>query len=150
MINQLLMSVDYLQYNDGIREINNSTCYSKFDNCCCIHNLNFKSAENVMKDLEKGAWILWIYKNKYINKKLQAITIKMDNGLVHHKEFLYGLTFNDFQVCEIDVDMTYYKKDTLVIRKTYKSLRDFLEKLNEIYGLEIDKQVIYEDDNDFI
>jgi hypothetical protein len=73
----------------------------------------------------------------------------MDNDLVHHKEFLYGLTFDDFQVCEIDVEMTLYK-DKLVARKTYKSLRDFLEKLNNIYGLEIDKQVIYEDDNDFI
>jgi hypothetical protein len=48
------MSIDYLQYSDGIREINNSTCYTKFDNCCCIHNLNFKSVRNVMKDLEKG------------------------------------------------------------------------------------------------
>ena len=28
-------------------------------------------------------------------------------------------------------------------------MKEYLEKLSKIYGLNLDKQVIYEDDNDF-
>jgi hypothetical protein len=134
------------------RYINDSTSYVSVSqsNSYCIHNLNEQSAEKVIISLEIGSWILWIYKDDLINKKLNAITIRTDEGIIHHKDFLFQSDFQEPEVCEIDVEKTYIKnKNKLYAKKTYKTMKDYLIVLNKIYGLDLDKQVIYEDDNDF-
>jgi hypothetical protein len=132
------------------RHINENTSYVSQSNSYCIHNLNEQSAEKVITNLEIGSWILWVYKDDLIKKKLNAITIRTDEGIIHHKDFLFQSNFQEPEVCEIDVEKTYIKnKNKLYAKKTYKTMKDYLIVLNKIYGLDLDKQVIYEDDNDF-
>jgi hypothetical protein len=134
-----------------VSHINENTSYVSSSDSYCIHNLNEQSAEKVINSLKIGSWILWIYKDDLINKKLNAITIRTDEGIIHHKDFLFQSNFQEPEVCEIDVEKTYIKnKDKLYAKKTYKTMKDYLVVLNKIYGLDLDKQVIYEDDNDFI
>ena len=70
------------------RHINENTSYVSQSNSYCIHNLNEQSAEKVITNLEIGSWILWVYKDDLIKKKLNAITIRTDEGIIHHKDFL--------------------------------------------------------------
>jgi len=126
--------------------INDSTCYAPYKNAAVIHNLNFQSAEKLMENLDQGSWVLWIYRDELSKIKLHAITIKTNEGLVHHKDFLYY----NFEVLEISITKTFINGgDKLFIKKIYKNLEEYLDKLNKIYGLDKNKQVIYEDDNDF-
>jgi hypothetical protein len=126
------------------------TSYVKHTNFYCVHNLNEQSAEKLINNLEIGSWILWIYKNDIINKKLNAITIKTNEGLVHHKDFLFQMYFQTPEVYEVSITQSIINNnEKLYTRKKYKTMKEFLEKLNKIYGLDLDKQVIYEDDNDF-
>ena len=128
------------------------TSYVKHTNFYCVHNLNEQSAEKLMINLEIGAWILWVYKNDMINQKLNVITIKTNEGLVHHKDFLFQLDSQNPDVYEISITNTFLNEKIngkLHIRKKYETMKEFLEKLNKVYGLDLDKQVIYEDDNDF-
>ena len=138
--------------DENFTHIDPITSYAKYSNSICVHNLNEQSAEKLMRNLEIGAWILWIYKNDMINQKLNVITIKTNEGLVHHKDFLYGLHSQNPDVYEVSITNTLINEKIngkLHIRKKYKTMKEFLEKLNKIYGLDLDKQVIYEDDNEF-
>jgi hypothetical protein len=130
--------------------IDSVTSYVKHNNSYCVHNLNEQSAEKLMDNLEIGSWILWIYKNDLINKKLNAITIKTNDGIIHHKNFLFQIYFQTPEIYEISITQSIINNnEKLYIRKKYETMKEFLEKLNKIYGLDLDKQVIYEDDNDF-
>jgi hypothetical protein len=136
--------------DENFTHIDPITSYAKYSNSICVHNLNEQSAEKLMRNLEIGAWILWIYKNDMINQKLNVITIKTNEGLVHHKDFLYELHSQNPDVYEVSITNTLINSDgKLYVRKKYKTMKEFLEKLNKVYGLDLDKQVIYEDDNDF-
>jgi len=136
--------------DENFTHIDPITSYAKYSNSICVHNLNEQSAEKLMINLEIGAWILWIYKNDMINQKLNVITIKTNEGLVHHKDFLFQLDSQNPDVYEVSITNTLINSDgKLYVRKKYKTMKEFLEKLNKIYGLDLDKQVIYEDDNDF-
>ena len=138
--------------DENFTHIDPVTSYAKYSNSICVHNLNEQSAEKLMINLEIGAWILWVYKNDMINQKLNVITIKTNEGLVHHKDFLYELDSQNPDVYEVSITNTFLNEKIngkLHIRKKYKTMKEFLEKLNKIYGLDLDKQVIYEDDNDF-
>ena len=136
--------------SDFIVHINDVTSYSKFSNFYVEHNLTDESAEKVMKDLEIGSWILCIKKYDKIN--LNSITIKTSDGLVHHRNFKFNFPRN-FSPLEkeekeiVEVSSIYDGK--VYVKKTYKTMKEYLEKLSKIYGLNLDKQVIYEDDNDF-
>jgi hypothetical protein len=58
--------------------------------------------------------------------------------------------FQTPEVYEVSITQSIINNnEKLYTRKKYKTLKEFLEKLNKIYGLDLDKQVIYEDDNDF-
>jgi len=138
--------------DENFTHIDPVTSYAKYSNSICVHNLNEQSAEKLMINLEIGAWILWVYKNDMINQKLNVITIKTNEGLVHHKDFLFQLDSQNPDVYEVSITNTFLNEKIngkLHIRKKYKTMKEFLEKLNKIYGLDLDKQVIYEDDNDF-
>lgn len=135
-----------------ITYINDSTSYAKFSNFYVDHNLNSEQTENLLKDTDIGSWILWNYnqsgENCTIN--LNAITIKINEGFVHHNKFIFNLSDTLDDVIEVDLFETFYKfnKDEKKVytRKSYKTMKEFLEKLSEIYGLDLDKQIIYEDD----
>ena len=138
--------------DENITHIDSITSYAKHTNSFCVHNLNEQSCEKLMSSLDVGSWILWIYKDDMINQKLNAITIRTNEGLVHHKDFIFQFNFEKPEVYEISKTNTYLneKKDgKLYIRKKYETMKEFLKKLNKVYGLDLDKQVIYEDDNDF-
>lgn len=135
-------ATDTIEKTDFIIHINDNTSYSKFSNFYCEHNLTDESAEKIMKDLEIGSWILCI--KKYDNINLNSITIKTSDGLVHHRNFKFSFTDGKEIV---EVSSIYDGK--VYVKKTYKTMKEYLEKLSKIYGLNLDKQVIYEDDNDF-
>jgi len=141
--------------SDFIVHINDVTSYSKFSNFYVEHNLTDESAEKVMKDLEIGSWILCIKKYDIIN--LNFITIKTSDGLVHHRNFKFNFIAGPGEVgpgevvaekAEI-VEVSSIYNGKVYIKNTYKTMKEYLEKLSSIYGLDLDKQVIYEDDNDF-
>jgi len=149
--NDILNTAFYADTDDEYTtHIDFVTSYVKHTNFYCVHNLNEQSAEKLINNLEIGSWILWIYKNDIINKKLNAITIKTNEGLVHHKDFLFQMYFQTPEVYEVSITQSIINNnEKLYTRKKYKTMKEFLEKLNKIYGLDLDKQVIYEDDNDF-
>ena len=69
-----------------------------------------------------------------------------------YKDFLFQLDSQNPDVYEVSITNTFLNEKIngkLHIRKKYKTMKEFLEKLNKVYGLDLDKQVIYEDDNDF-
>ena len=132
--------------------IDNSTSYAKFSNFYVDHNLNYEQTENLLKNLDVGSWILWNY-TEHLNNiklKLNAITIKISDGLVHHNKFIFRLTnkFND--VLEVNLRQTLSNDNLdekkIYANKSYNTMKEYLEKLSEIYGLDLDKQIIYEDD----
>jgi hypothetical protein len=123
-----------LKMNDFIRHINDNTSIAMFANCYCDHNLDDISSELIMKDLETGSWILRNYKDE--TEIMNAITIKLKDGIVHHNGFKFILK-EEPQV---------YIKRSLSRIETFKTMHEFLNKLNVIYGLDLNKQVIYEDD----
>jgi hypothetical protein len=128
--------VDFIEKdNNFIRHINDNTSIAMFANCYCDHNLDDISSELIIKDLEKGSWILRNYKDE-TGIILNAITIKLEEGIVHHKGFKFILK----EEPQIYIKRSYGRIDT------YKTMYEYLYKLNDIYGLDLDKQIIYEDD----
>ena len=135
-----LLNIAFIQEdNESITSIiDDERSFTKYSKCYFFHNLNKSSAEKVLSDLVKGSWILWNYEEK--NQKKNAITIKLEEGYVHHYNFIFDIFNEEYEVyIEQENQKTY-------VEKKYKTFLDFLKKLNEIYGLEIDKQVIYEND----
>lgn len=124
--------------------IDDYTCYAPFNNSCVIHNLNDEQAENVLKNLEPYCWILRT--DKTLNYELNAITIKTEDSFIHHKDFYWNFfSDNDDQILILDKTSTIINKK-LTFKKSYTNMGKFLEKLNKVYGLNIDRQVIYEND----
>jgi len=149
---KLINTYDDFAESDLIIHIDNSTSYSKFSNFYVDHNLNSEQTENLLKNLDIGSWILWNY-TEYLNNiklKLNAITIRINDGFVHHNKFIFRLTdkFND--VLEVNLRQTLSNDNLdekkIYANKSYNTMKEFLEKLSKVYGLDIDKQIIYEDD----
>ena len=92
-----------------------------------------------MKDLEIGSWILRNYKDNSDDNVMNAITIKLKDGIVHHKRFKFILK-DPPQI------YIYIKKRFNQKTDTWNTMHEFLQKLNIVYGLDLNKQVIYEDD----
>ncbi len=149
--------IDEINYNNaGIIPINDATFYCTTPNFICDHNLNSNQSEELLKDLENGSWLLRNYidqyklaEDKYISIKLNAITIKLEEGFVHHKGFIFNLTNDKNDVIEVDKWRTFfsyeYEKKIHTFRE-YRRMPDFLAKLSYIYGLNVKRQVIYEND----
>jgi hypothetical protein len=131
------VSTECIEIDDNfIRHINDNTSIAMFANCYVDHNLDDISSELIIKDLEIGSWILRNYKDSDNGIIMNAITIKLKDGIVHHNGFKFILK-EEPQV---------YIKRSLSRIDTFKTMHEFLNKLNVIYGLDLNKQVIYEDD----
>jgi hypothetical protein len=141
-----------MEETENLTQINDSTFYSKFTNSYVDHNLTFEQTVDLLKDLDVGSWILWNYKEHKNNLelKLNAITIKINEGFVTHNRFIFNLFENLDDVIEVNINETLseYNKNEMKIysNKSYETMKEYLEKLSLIYGLDLDKQIIYEDD----
>lgn len=142
-------------FSNNIIIIDHERCYVKYSQSYVFHNLDQCSSIKVLSDLDTGSWILWHYKQD--GNERNAITIKLKEGYAHHYNFIFDVFNDNFQIFNIledssKIDQNVSKeyinennKKTYVFEK-YKTFYDFLLKLNQIYGLIIDKQVIYEND----
>jgi hypothetical protein len=107
-----------------------------FADCYIDHNLDDISSELIIKDLEIGSWLLRNYKDSENGIMMNAITIKLKDGIVHHNEFKFVLK----EEPQVYIKRSFGRIDTC------NTMHEFLKKLNVVYGLDLDKQVIYEDD----
>jgi hypothetical protein len=155
------------EFNNNITEIDFERSYIKYSEVFFFHNLDEVTSTKLLSDLDNGSWILWHYKQN--GKERNAITIRVNEGFVHHYNFIFDVFNDNFQILDIleynsemDPDIPYDEiksyqnnvcdeyiyennKKTYIFKK-YKTFYDFLLKLNKIYGLVIDKQVVYEND----
>ena len=132
---------------DDIIPINDSLFYSKIKNCYVIHNLNETQSEDLLDKLDIGSWIL--RKDYRYGIDINAITIKINDGFVHHSDFYF--TFNSkydvYILNKRSMFLEENKKDKKILYdKTFDTMREYLLYLSNIYDLNIDKQIIYEDD----
>ena len=138
-----------LEDNDdsGINHMTNNLSICSFPNIYCDHNLNERSALEIMQNMEVGSWILWNYVpfDEQSGIRVNAITIKLEYEIVHHKNFIFRFLNIEDEIIEISKNSVIFE-NKINIKRTYKTFHDYLLKLNEIYGLDIEKQVIYEDD----
>jgi len=141
LLNTAFIKTSFFE-DDPSTIINNNTSYWKFTNSYVVHNLSESLSFELMKDLDIGSWILWVYKEPETQVSLNAITIKTSDGLVNHTNFIFDLYNKNEEV--IEVYKSYERK--LISNKSYSTMKEFLEKLNTVYRLDLDKQVIYEDD----
>jgi hypothetical protein len=141
LLNTAFIETSFFE-DDPSTIINNNTSYWKFTDFYVVHNLNETSSFELMKNLDVGSWILWVYEDSETKVHLNAITIKTSDGFVNHKNFIFDFCRTNEQVLEV------YKtsQGKLVSIKSYITMKEFLEKLNTVYSLDLDKQVIYEDD----
>jgi hypothetical protein len=141
LLNTAFIETSFFE-DDPSTIINNNTSYWKFTDFYVVHNLNETSSFELMKNLDVGSWILWVYKDLDTEVSLNAITIKTADCLINHTNFIFDFYNKNEQV--IEVYKTYDRK--IYSEKSYITIKEFLEKLNTVYGLDLDKQVIYEDD----
>ena len=123
---------------NDIKHINNELSYAKFFNSYVIHNLTETQTENLLTNLEVNSWILRTDMKYGFN--LHAITIKTNEGFIHHNGFLFDYNFKVYIISNS------YMTKTLYYKKKYETMEEFLLYLSNIYGLNIDKQIIYEND----
>ena len=111
----------------SIRDINNELCYISFHDYYIVHNLTELQTENLLANLEVYSWIL-----RTDNKEnSHAITIKTNDGYIHHNGFIFK---NNFQVHIIKEN------------KIFGTMKEYVLYLSKCYGFDINKQVIYEND----
>ena len=134
-------------YDDsGINHLTNNLSICSFPNVYCDHNLNETSALEIMKDMEVGYWILWNYAPFKDNGiRLNAITIKLQDEIVHHNNFIFKFFDTGDDIIEFSKNTLLFE-NKITVKKSYKTFHDYLLKLNDVYGLDVEKQVIYEDD----
>ena len=129
--------------NSYIWHINNELSYAKFNNSYVIHNLTESQAENLLTNLEVNSWILRT-DMKY-GFDLHAITIKTNEGFIHHNRFLFGYNFKVYIISNSHM-IIHNPTKTLYYKKKYETMKEFLLYLSKIYNLNINKQIIYEND----
>jgi hypothetical protein len=78
---------------------------------------------------------------------LHAITIKTNEGFIHHNGFLFDYNFEVYIIS--NSYMMIHQNNptkTLYYKKKYETMEEYLLYLSEIYNLNINKQIIYEND----
>ena len=113
----------------SISQINNELSYITFCDYYIVHNLTELQAENLLVNLEVNSWILRTDINHKGNS--HAITIKTNDGFVHHNGFFFS---NNFQVHIINEN------------KIFGIMKEYIIYLSRCYGFDINKQIIYEND----
>jgi len=119
--------------------------YSEFDNIYMIYQYTDNELVQIMKNAYIGAWLL---NEKYeFGIPMNSIIIKTMDGLAHHKYFIYTLDkeFEVFEICDTSMCVYEHISNKIWIKNTYLTMKDFLEKLHNIYNLDINKQVILEE-----
>ena len=100
-----------------------------------------------MKNAEIGSWLF----NEYIEFGIlmNSIIIKTVDELVHHKYFIYrpDKKYQIVDICNVAMTVCEYISNEIWIKKIYKTIKEYLEKLVTIYNLDINKQIIIEHEN---
>ena len=132
---------------EAIIHINDELSYSKIENCYVVHNLTDTQTEDLLSNLELGSWIL--RSDKKYGLDINIITIKINDGYIHHGDFYFSLS-NEYEVYTLSRTKYMFldenNKNKILYKKTFNTMREYLLYLSNIYGLNIDKQIIYEND----
>jgi hypothetical protein len=130
---------------NNIIHINDELSYAKFSNSFVIHNLTETQTENLLTNLDVNSWILRTDMKYGFN--LHAITIKTNEGFIHHNGFLFDYNFEVYIISKSYM-MIHQNNPTktLYYKKKYETMEEYLLYLSEIYNLNINKQIIYEND----
>ena len=116
--------------------------YNEYTNFYVIHNFTDNELITIMKNADIGAWLF----NEYIEFgiPMNSIIIKTMDELVHHKYFIYrpNNTYQIVDICDAAMSVCEYITNEIWIKKMYKTMKEYLDKLVTIYNLDINKQII--------
>ena len=79
---------------------------------------------------------------------MNSIIIKTEDELIHHKYFIYrtNIEYQIFEICDIAMsEFQYFLPNKVWVKKTYATMKEYLQKLAVIYGLDMNKQVVIEE-----
>ena len=116
--------------------------YNEYTNFYVIHNFTDNELITIMKNADIGAWLF----NEYIEFgiPMNSIIIKTMDELVHQKYFIYmqNNTYQIVDICDAAMSVCEYITNEIWIKKMYKTMKEYLDKLVTIYNLDINKQII--------
>ena len=120
--------------------------YTSFNDIYFIYEFNDNELVKIMKNAENGAWLL--NENDEFGIPMNSIIIKTNDELIHHKYFLYriNIEYQVYEICDVAMsEFQYLYPNKIWVKKTYVTMKEYLQKLANIYGLDIDKQVVIEE-----
>ena len=142
--NQLIINLPIIKENPLLELI---MTYNTHTNFYVIHNFTDTELIKIMKNAEIGSWLF----NEYIEFGIlmNSIIIKTVDELVHHKYFIYrpDKKYQIVDICNVAMTVCEYISNEIWIKKIYKTIKEYLEKLVTIYNLDINKQIIIEHEN---
>ena len=120
--------------------------YTKFDDIYFLYEFSDNELVKIMKNADNGAWLL--NENYEFGIPMNSIIIKTEDELIHHKYFIYrtNIEYQIFEICDIAMsEFQYFLPNKVWVKKTYATMKEYLQKLAVIYGLDMNKQVVIEE-----
>jgi len=120
--------------------------YTSFDDIYFLYEFTDSELVKIMKNAENGAWLL--NENYEFGIPMNSIIIKTEDELIHHKYFIYrtNIECQIFEICDVAMsELQCMYPNKIWVKKTYVTMKEYLQKLANIYGLDMDKQVVIEE-----
>ena len=120
--------------------------YTPFDDIYFLYEFTDNELVKIMKNADNGAWLL--NENYEFVIPMNSIIIKTRDELIHHKYFIYriNLEYQIYEICDDTMsEFQYFLPNKVWVKKTYATMKEYLQKLAVIYGLDMNKQVVIEE-----